>query len=49
MLDALPAEVAVLEAGSEVVPSRRWRTSRVRRYGGTVVTVAVANGPPVTE
>jgi 16S rRNA (guanine966-N2)-methyltransferase len=40
LLDALDAEVVVMESDREVDPGPRWHQLRARRYGGTVVVVA---------
>ena len=40
LLDALDADVAVLESDREVGITDRWETLRVRRYGTTVISVA---------
>jgi 16S rRNA (guanine966-N2)-methyltransferase len=45
LLAGLPAGLAVLESGEEVPVGDRWRVLKIRRYGGTVVTVVEANGP----
>lgn len=39
LLEVLPATLAVLEAEAPVEPGPRWTGVRVKRYGGTVVTV----------
>jgi 16S rRNA (guanine966-N2)-methyltransferase len=40
LLDALPADLAVLESDEDVVLPEGWAVLRSRRYGGTIVTVA---------
>jgi 16S rRNA (guanine966-N2)-methyltransferase len=39
LLEALPAELAVLESGGEPPPVAGWDVLRSKRYGGTIVTV----------
>jgi 16S rRNA (guanine966-N2)-methyltransferase len=45
LLEGLDAELAVLESDREIDVGERWRTTRCRRYGDTVVTVAAAARP----
>jgi 16S rRNA (guanine966-N2)-methyltransferase len=40
LMARLPAELAVLESGAEIVAPDGWEVLRSRRYGGTIVTVA---------
>jgi 16S rRNA (guanine966-N2)-methyltransferase len=40
LLDRLPAGLAVLESGAEVDLGPAWEVLKVKRYGGTVVTLA---------
>ena len=40
LLAALPAELAVLESNRELELGEAWTILRLKRYGGTVVTVA---------
>jgi 16S rRNA (guanine966-N2)-methyltransferase len=40
LLDVLPAPLAVLESGREVVPPEGWEVLRAKRYGSTVVSIA---------
>jgi 16S rRNA (guanine966-N2)-methyltransferase len=40
LLDALEADMVVMESGSTVALPDRWVITRERRYGGTLVTVA---------
>jgi 16S rRNA (guanine966-N2)-methyltransferase len=40
LLDALRADVAVLESSGPIELPERWELARSRRYGGTLVTVA---------
>lgn len=42
MLEALPAEVALLEHGKPIEVTGRFQTLRSYRYGGTLVTLAAA-------
>ena len=51
VLDALDAEVAVLESGRALEPGPRWEVHRSRRYGGTLVTVVrrAPNAPSVAS
>jgi 16S rRNA G966 N2-methylase RsmD len=44
LLDALPAEMAVLESAQAVALPNGWKVARERRYGGTLVTVAQRSG-----
>ncbi len=46
LLDALAADVAVLESGAEVEVPAGWTVARSRRYGGTLVTVACTSDAP---
>lgn len=39
LLPRLPADLAVVESGSELEPAAGWEVIRSRRYGGTIVTV----------
>ncbi|MHB1516827.1 MAG: RsmD family RNA methyltransferase [Acidimicrobiales bacterium] len=39
LVGRIPAGLAVLESGTEVVPPAGWGVLRSRRYGGTIVTV----------
>jgi len=43
VLERLPAGLAVLESDREVDPGETWRVLKVKRYGGTVVSL-VAKG-----
>ncbi len=49
LLDALgrACRLAVLESADAVDPGAGWRVLKVKRYGGTLVTVARPAGPPV--
>ncbi|MGO8871319.1 MAG: RsmD family RNA methyltransferase [Acidimicrobiales bacterium] len=53
LVPRLPADLAVLESGSEVPAPSGWGVIRSKRYGGTIVTVArpepVAPSELVTE
>ncbi len=40
LVGQLPADLAILESGSEIVPPEGWRVIKTRRYGSTLVTVA---------
>jgi 16S rRNA (guanine966-N2)-methyltransferase len=40
LVGQLPADLAILESGSAIVPPEGWRVIKTRRYGGTLVTVA---------
>jgi 16S rRNA (guanine966-N2)-methyltransferase len=40
LVGSLPADLAILESGSEIVPPEGWRVIKTRRYGSTLVTVA---------
>jgi len=40
LVAALPADLAVLESGAELVAPEGWEVLRSKRYGGTIVTVA---------
>ena len=40
LVAGLPADLAVLESGTEIAPPERWVVIKSRRYGGTIVTVA---------
>jgi len=44
LLDALRAEMAVLESAQAVALPSGWMVARERRYGGTLVTVAQRSG-----
>lgn len=46
LLEALDADVAVLESSGAVALPERWMVARERRYGGTLVTVARAGMTP---
>ncbi len=46
LLTLLDADLAVLESGSEIVLPHGWMAARVRRYGGTLVTVARKTDAP---
>jgi 16S rRNA (guanine966-N2)-methyltransferase len=46
LLDALSAGTAVLESDRELDLGERWVEIRVKRYGGTVVTLAQPATPP---
>ena len=45
LLDALHARIAVLESDREVDVGDGWEVVRVKRYGGTVVTLALPAEP----
>ncbi len=40
LVGQLPADLAVLESGTEIVAPEGWRVIKSRRYGSTLVTVA---------
>jgi 16S rRNA (guanine966-N2)-methyltransferase len=40
LVGRLPADLAILESGTEIVPPEGWRVIKTRRYGSTLVTVA---------
>jgi 16S rRNA (guanine966-N2)-methyltransferase len=40
LIGQLPADLAILESGSEIVPPEGWRVIKTRHYGSTLVTVA---------
>lgn len=40
LVAGLPADLAVLESGSEIAPPAGWGIIKTRRYGGTIVSVA---------
>jgi 16S rRNA G966 N2-methylase RsmD len=40
LLGRLPADLAVLESGTEITPPLGWGIIKTKRYGGTIVTVA---------
>jgi 16S rRNA (guanine966-N2)-methyltransferase len=44
LLDALDAGYAVIESDREVDVGAKWLVNKVRRYGGTVVTLAQRKG-----
>ncbi|HWD56623.1 MAG TPA: RsmD family RNA methyltransferase [Acidimicrobiales bacterium] len=44
LLEALDAEVVVMESSSPIVPPDTWVVARERRYGGTLITVAHQRG-----
>jgi 16S rRNA (guanine(966)-N(2))-methyltransferase RsmD len=44
LLEALDAEMVVMESSSPVVPPDTWVVARERRYGGTLITVAHQRG-----
>ena len=46
LLGSLHAGVAVLESAAQMELPDRWVTTRTRRYGGTLVTVARENSAP---
>jgi 16S rRNA (guanine(966)-N(2))-methyltransferase RsmD len=45
LLGRLPARLVVAESDREIDLPAGWRTVRARRYGSTVVTIAVAEEP----
>jgi 16S rRNA (guanine966-N2)-methyltransferase len=45
LLSDLPARLVVIESGDAVEAPSGWQTLRDRRYGSTVVTIAVAEEP----
>ena len=47
LLEALPAEVAVLESDREIDVPTRFKVIKTKRYGGTLVTVVRAAGTAV--
>jgi 16S rRNA (guanine966-N2)-methyltransferase len=49
LLDALDADVAVLESDREIDPGSRFDVLRSRRYGSTVVTVLQTTNPQVDD
>lgn len=44
LLEALDAEMVVMESSSPIVPPDTWVVARERRYGGTLITVAHQRG-----
>jgi 16S rRNA (guanine966-N2)-methyltransferase len=44
LLDALHADVAIVESDRDIDVGAKWLVSRVRRYGSTVVTLAQRKG-----
>ena len=40
LVGRLPADLAVLESGTEITPPLGWGIIKTKRYGGTIVTVA---------
>ncbi len=40
LVERLPADLAILESGAEIVSLNGWGVVKTRRYGGTLVTVA---------
>ncbi len=44
LLERLPARLAVLESAGEIDAGPSWEVLKVKRYGGTVVTLAGAAG-----
>jgi 16S rRNA (guanine966-N2)-methyltransferase len=44
LLEALDAEMVVMESSSPIEPSDTWVVARERRYGGTLITVAQQRG-----
>jgi 16S rRNA (guanine966-N2)-methyltransferase len=49
LLSGLDAHIAVLESDHEVPLPAPWEVLRVKRYGGTVVTIARRGGSEATE
>jgi 16S rRNA (guanine966-N2)-methyltransferase len=45
LLGGLDADVAVCEAGAEVVPPEGWAMARTKAYSGTVVTICTRGAP----
>jgi hypothetical protein len=43
------AAVAVLESGEDLDPGAGWQVVRVRRYGGTFVTVVRSSAGPLAD
>jgi 16S rRNA (guanine966-N2)-methyltransferase len=39
LLEALPADIAVVESDRAIEPPARWRVTREKRYGSTMVTI----------
>ena len=49
LLEAVRAAVAVLESDREIEVGDRWRVLRTKRYGDTVVTLALSTGRSSTD
>ena len=48
LLSQVHEAVVVIESDREIDVPQGWQTHRVRRYGGTVVTLAIASDAPET-